>query len=151
MNEDIKQRPNRCPHMNCAVVHTGQCNFDMTEYCFQCRQSVLNQSTDDKNHSKTNEPFISEKDLFEHLGLGRDDLSRFRKAQLFADVRDLLKQQEKWIARQEKKQIFRAWDGEKWHYNNIFLSHDGKLWLRYNGRKLKEVDWKLEFNYKQDE
>ena len=46
---------------------------------------------------------------------------------------------------------FRAWDGEKWQYRNLFLSYDGKLWLRYDGRKLKEVDWKLEFNYKQDE
>jgi len=46
---------------------------------------------------------------------------------------------------------FRAWDGEKWQYQNLFLSHDGKLWLRYDGRKLKEVDWKIEFNYKQNE
>lgn len=50
-----------------------------------------------------------------------------------------------------KRLTFRAWDGEKWHYRNIFLSYDGKLWYRYDGRKLKEVDWKIEFNYKQDE
>lgn len=53
------------------------------------------------------------------------------------------------ICRQEQLHTptFRAWDGKEWRYTNLFLSHDGKLWHRYDGRKLKEVDWKLQFNY----
>ena len=41
MNEDIKQRANRCPHMNCAVAHIGQCNCDMAKYCFECKKKSL--------------------------------------------------------------------------------------------------------------
>lgn len=36
---------------------------------------------------------------------------------------------------------FRAWDGYQWHYEDIFLAHDGTLWLRNNDRTLTKVDW----------
>lgn len=34
MNEKI------CPHMNCAVAHTGGCNCDMAKYCFECKKAL---------------------------------------------------------------------------------------------------------------
>jgi len=40
---------------------------------------------------------------------------------------------------------FRAWDGTQWHYENIFLSHDGVLWVRNPDRTLRRVNWPVVF------
>lgn len=42
---------------------------------------------------------------------------------------------------------FKAWDGENWQYENLFLSCDGTLWHRKIGtRKLEKVNWKVVFS-----
>ena len=40
---------------------------------------------------------------------------------------------------------FRAWDGVRWIYEDIFLSHDGILWYRTRGQ-LVRVGWKVYFS-----
>lgn len=34
----IKKLTNRCPHLDCAVAHTGDCNCDMSLSCPICKQ-----------------------------------------------------------------------------------------------------------------
>ena len=39
---------------------------------------------------------------------------------------------------------FKAWDGERWWTEGVFLSYDGKLWVRPIGRRvMMSVNWKV--------
>jgi hypothetical protein len=39
---------------------------------------------------------------------------------------------------------YKAWDGEKWHTEGVFVSHDGAVWHRPKGqREMRRVSWKV--------
>lgn len=134
-----KNLPNRCPHLDCAVAHTGGCNCDMSLSCPICRQEQMDQK------SKNKDCPICSIDI--PIMTVDPAILRWHKRGHVYPVKKMSKEECEMLKSINNKLNFRAWDGKEWRYTNLFLSHDGKLWYRYDGRKLKEVDWKLQFNY----
>jgi len=139
-----KELPNRCPHLNCLVAHehvsAQGCDCDMSKSCPICKQEQLyKKEVQEGIPLETRKRIQKEREeakrLENSINCWRCGVGEPIEMHVCEQYLNIV------------KSTFRAWDGKEWRYSNLFLSHDGKLWYRYDGRKLKEVDWKLQFNY----